>query len=115
MGKAAVTTHHRSNAPRCSPRAHFLRSRILQQSTVSPRRVVSPMFHRSVRATSLLAFGSLLVTACGGGSPVSNASPRISEVPLQYTPGGSEFSLDLADFVTDREGSALTYAVTAGA
>ncbi|HEX6813999.1 MAG TPA: hypothetical protein VF384_20415 [Planctomycetota bacterium] len=72
------------------------------------------MFNPHVRATSLLAFVSLLATACGGGSAVSNASPRISAVPLQYTAGGSVFSLDLANYVTDRESSALTYAVTSG-
>ena len=64
-----------------------------------------------VRVTSLLAF-ALLATSCGGGSSVSNAAPRISAVPQQYTPGGSVFALDLDDFVTDREGSTLTYTVT---
>ena len=63
------------------------------------------------RATSLVAC-ALLAASCGGGSNVTNAAPRISEVPLQYTPGGNVFALDLEDFVTDREGSTLTYAVT---
>jgi hypothetical protein len=68
------------------------------------------MVHHA-RVTSLLAL-ALLATSCGQGSNVSNAAPRISEVPQQYTPGGSVFALDLDDFVTDREGSTLTYAVT---
>ncbi|MBX3464647.1 MAG: hypothetical protein KF830_15870 [Planctomycetes bacterium] len=68
---------------------------------------------RSNRSHSILALVALLATACGGGSSVSNASPRIDDVPLQVTTGGS-FSLDLGDFVRDREGASLTYAVTAG-
>lgn len=68
------------------------------------------MVHHA-RVTSLLAF-ALLATSCGGGSSVTNAAPRISAVPQQYTLGGSVFALDLDDFVTDREGSTLTYAVT---
>lgn len=56
----------------------------------------------------------LCVAACGGGSNVSNASPRITEVPQQATLGGSTFSIDLADYVTDREGASLTYSVQSG-
>jgi len=68
------------------------------------------MVHHA-RVTSLLTV-ALLATSCGGGSSVSNAAPRISPVPQQYTPGGSVFALDLGGYVTDREGSTLTYAVT---
>src|SRR5262245_26431116 len=68
------------------------------------------MVHHA-RVSSLLAL-ALLATSCGQGSNVSNAAPRISAVPQQYTPGGSAFALDLDAFVTDREGSPLTYAVT---
>jgi hypothetical protein len=68
---------------------------------------------RTTCSTRLVALAGLLAAACGGGSNVSNASPRISEVPQQSTTGGV-FTLDLADYVSDREGSALTYTVTAG-
>jgi hypothetical protein len=59
----------------------------------------------------LLAVG-LLLAACG--SNANNASPRISEVPQQSTTGTAAFSLDLGDYVTDREGAALTFAVSDG-
>ena len=72
------------------------------------------MVHRSTSTTFLVATAALSVTACGGGSNVSNASPRLSEVPVQSTAGGTAFSLDLGDYVTDREGATLTYAVTSG-
>ena len=71
------------------------------------------MAHRPTLHTLALA-AAALATACGGGSNVSNASPRVGEVPLQSTTGDSAFSLDLANYVTDREGSTLTYAVTSG-
>ena len=71
------------------------------------------MDHRSKLTTHLLATVALLAAACGG-SNVSNASPRIDSVPLQATTGASAFSLDLAGYVSDREGAALTYAVTSG-
>lgn len=64
-----------------------------------------------VRVPSLLAI-ALLAASCGQGGNVSNAAPRISAVPQQYAPGGSVFALDLDGYVTDREGSTLTYAVT---
>ncbi len=62
----------------------------------------------------LFAGVALTVAACGGGSNVSNASPRLAEVPQQSTSGAAAFSLDLGDYVTDREGSALTYDVASG-
>jgi hypothetical protein len=62
----------------------------------------------------LLVAVAVSVAACGGGSNVSDASPRITSVPQQSTTGDNAFSLDLATYVTDREGSALTYAVTGG-
>ncbi|MBL9078198.1 MAG: hypothetical protein JNL08_11880 [Planctomycetes bacterium] len=68
---------------------------------------------RTNRSTRLCALAGLLAAACGGGSNVSNASPRIDEVPLQSTTGGT-FTLDLGDFVSDREGAPLTYAVATG-
>lgn len=66
-----------------------------------------------VRATLAVA-GTLLATACGGGSNVSNASPRIQEVPQQSTLGGSAFTIDLSGYVSDREGATLTYSVVSG-
>lgn len=71
------------------------------------------MVPRSNCSTRLVALFGLLAAACGGGSNVSNASPRITEVPLQSITGGT-FSLDVGDFVSDREGGPLTYAVTSG-
>jgi len=72
------------------------------------------MTHRNLNTFSLLIPGFLLVAACGSGGAVSNASPRINEVPAQSTTGGSTFNLDLSTYVTDREGAPLTYAVTSG-
>jgi hypothetical protein len=62
----------------------------------------------------LLATAALAAAACGGGSNVSNASPRITSVPQQVTTGNAAFTLDLGDFVSDREAATLTYAVTSG-
>ncbi len=72
------------------------------------------MVIRHSLSTSLLAVTALLAASCGGGSNVTNASPRISEVPQQSTTGGSVFTLDLASYVADRETGALTFAVTSG-
>ncbi|MGK0153823.1 MAG: hypothetical protein ACI9SE_000771 [Neolewinella sp.] len=72
------------------------------------------MIHSSKICTSLLAATALLATSCGSGGSVSNASPRITEVPQQATLGGTAFTIDLGDYVSDREGVALTYAVTSG-
>ncbi|MBL8754701.1 MAG: hypothetical protein JNK15_15460 [Planctomycetes bacterium] len=66
------------------------------------------------RTNLLLAGLALSVAACGGGSSVSNASPRVSEVPQQSTTGAATFTFDLDDYVSDREGAAMTYAVTSG-
>jgi len=55
----------------------------------------------------------LLSTGCGKGD--GNASPRVSNVPLQLTAGGGDvFTLDLSSFVRDPEGGALSYAVVSG-
>lgn len=72
------------------------------------------MAHRPTPTTLLLATAALLVTACGGGSKLTNASPRLTEIPLQSTAGGTMFTLDLDDFVTDREGGTLSFTVTSG-
>lgn len=68
---------------------------------------------RPTRSTCLVALTGLFAAACGGGSNVSNASPRIQEVPLQSSTSGA-FTLDLGGFVTDREGATLTYSVESG-
>lgn len=72
------------------------------------------MVHRPTPSQLSLAAVSLFVAACGGGSNVSNASPRVDAVPQQSTTGASAFSLDLAAWVSDREGQSLTYAVESG-
>ncbi|MCA8952510.1 MAG: hypothetical protein KDE27_23565, partial [Planctomycetes bacterium] len=77
------------------------------------------MVQSSHSRTAALALTSaaaiaLVATACSRGSNVSNAAPRISSVPAQSTLGGTAFSLDLGDYVTDREGATLTFAVTSG-
>ncbi|MFT4515043.1 MAG: Tol biopolymer transport system component [Planctomycetota bacterium] len=72
------------------------------------------MIHSSKICISLLAATALLTTSCGSGGSVSNASPRITEVPQQATLGGAAFTIDLSTYVSDREGASLTYAVTAG-
>ncbi len=56
---------------------------------------------------------ALSLAACGGGGSTSNASPRITTIPAQTTTGGT-FTLDVADYVSDREGASVTYAVTSG-
>ena len=61
------------------------------------------MVHRSSHPSPLLAAVALAAVACGGGSNVSNSSPRIDDVPLQSTTGDSAFTLDLANYVADRE------------
>ena len=72
------------------------------------------MVHRSsFRLASVTALG-VLAAACGGNAAVSNSSPRLSEVPQQAVAGGTEFTIDLADYTTDREGNALVYTVTSG-
>src|SRR5262245_37441365 len=72
-----------------------------------------PMAHRSTLPLVSLTF-TFLAAACGGGSSVSNAAPRFTEVPLQSTAGGTLFTIDLANYIADREGATLTYAVTSG-
>lgn len=70
--------------------------------------------HRSTLPTALCCAAGLLAAACGGGAKVSNASPRLGEVPQQATTGGTTFTLDLSSYVTDREGATLTYSVNSG-
>ncbi len=69
------------------------------------------MFHRS---TCLLAAALVALASCSGGGSSNNAAPRLSSIPLQSVTGGSQLSLDLATYVTDREGASLTYTVTSG-
>lgn len=72
------------------------------------------MAHRSTTRVSFLAPLGCLLAACTGGHTVTNAAPRLSEVPAQSTLGDTVFTLDLADYVTDREGATLTYSVAGG-
>lgn len=66
--------------------------------------------HRRVLFLSLALAGA----ACSNGGNVSNASPRISTIPMQSTAGGTTFTLDLSTYVSDRETASPTYAVTDG-
>lgn len=70
------------------------------------------MAHRSHQSI-LLGATALAVVACSG-STSRNAAPRLAEVPQQQVQGGQTFTLDLGDYVTDREGASLTYSVTSG-
>lgn len=72
------------------------------------------MVHRSLLRRSALVFTSVLAAACGGGGGVGNGTPRVTTVPQQVTTGGTQVSLDLSTYVTDRESDALTYSVVAG-
>lgn len=71
------------------------------------------MVHRSstLGRFRLLAAASVLFCACGSGG-VGNGTPRVTAIPLQITTGGTALSLDVASYVTDREGETVTYAVT---
>lgn len=62
----------------------------------------------------LLAATALVATSCSDGRSVTNASPRIVDIPQQATVGGSTFQIDLSDYVSDRESPTLTYTVLAG-
>ena len=72
------------------------------------------MINSSNIRISLLAATVLAATSCSDGRSVTNASPRITDIPQQATVGGSTFSIDLSDYVSDRESTVLTYTVVAG-
>jgi len=73
------------------------------------------MVHFStVRRAGFLMALAVLATGCSGGSSTGDASPRISAIPQQLTAGGTALSLDVGEYVVDRENSALTYAVVTG-
>lgn len=71
------------------------------------------MVHRMIRSALLLSLG-MHFAACSSGNDVTNASPRITDIPQQTTTGGTTFTLDLSTYVADREGGTLTYGVTSG-
>lgn len=71
------------------------------------------MVPRSKLSTLMLAAVATTIAACGSGSG-NNAAPRVTSVPLQSTTGDSAFSLDLGDYVADREAATLTYSVASG-
>ncbi len=50
--------------------------------------------------------------ACDSG--VGNGRPYASTIPAQTTAGGTMFLLDLSNYVTDPEGSTITYSVLSG-
>ncbi|MCA8943941.1 MAG: hypothetical protein KDB80_15360 [Planctomycetes bacterium] len=69
--------------------------------------------HSRAFQVGLAALGGLALASCGGGSGA--AAPRVTTIPKQSTTGqGATFNVDLASFVTDREGDALTYTVASG-
>lgn len=72
------------------------------------------MVSRPTPSSLLFLAVAASLAGCGGGSNVSNASPRVSEIPQQSTTGASAFTLQLGDYLTDREGATLTYSVTSG-
>ena len=72
------------------------------------------MNYRKQLWSALALAGAIVTTSCSNGGAVSNASPRITSVPVQNTTGGSTFNLDLATYVTDREGAPLAYSVVSG-
>jgi WD40 repeat protein len=68
-------------------------------------------------ATTLIAGAGLVLLGACNQAGVQNAAPRLaSSIPEQTASGGVAFTLDLDDFVADREtaNSALTYTVVAG-
>lgn len=71
------------------------------------------MFQRTKSVHASLPLLAVLA-ACSSGGDTSNAAPRYSTIPEQSTGGGTTFTLDVGDYVTDREGASLTYAVTSG-
>ncbi|MFN3244012.1 MAG: hypothetical protein ACE37K_21075 [Planctomycetota bacterium] len=64
--------------------------------------------------SALVLIGAIFASSCSNGGAVSNASPRVSEVPTQNTTGGTAFALDLSTYVSDREGATLAYSVVSG-
>lgn len=68
---------------------------------------------RSCAPAAALFVLALSLAGCGTGGS-DDAAPRIGTIPVQVGSGGQMFSLDLSDYVTDREGQALTYAVVSG-
>ncbi len=62
--------------------------------------------HRSFVLATLAA-----LAGCSGSSQ-SNTAPRLSTVPNQSISSGATLTLDLQNFVTNKEGDALTWTVT---
>ncbi|MEZ6037842.1 MAG: hypothetical protein R3F29_10205 [Planctomycetota bacterium] len=72
------------------------------------------MAHRSTTRVPFLTVLGCLLAACSDGSTIENAPPRLSAVPAQTAAGAAVFTLDLSDYVSDREGATLTYTVDDG-
>ncbi len=68
--------------------------------------------HQGLGFVALAGAVALMCTSCGSG--VGNAGPRVGAIPSQQVNGGETLSLDLADYVSDRENDPLTYAVVSG-
>jgi hypothetical protein len=81
-------------------------------STVMAHISSSVRGHRRFGAAILLGGLLGLGVACSSGE--SNGRPRVASIPMQVTTGGSTFSLDVSDYVTEREGETVTYSVTSG-
>ncbi|MCR9244833.1 MAG: PKD domain-containing protein [bacterium] len=71
-------------------------------------------FRSAGLALAAAAAVALVAAGCSRDGSVSNAAPRITAVPAQSTAGGSPFSIDLDDYVSDREAGTLTYTVASG-
>jgi hypothetical protein len=52
------------------------------------------------------------LSSCDSG--IGNGRPNLTAIPAQTATGGTTFTLDLANYVTDPEGSTIVYAVTSG-
>ncbi len=70
--------------------------------------------HPRATQLSLAALGLAALAGCSGGGNGTTA-PRISTIPLQANDGqGSVFTLDLKEYVKDRENGPFTYSVVSG-
>lgn len=68
--------------------------------------------HRSLRFSFAPAFAALVLAGCG--SKGMDSAPRLSLVPDQSVGAGGALNLDLASYVSDKEGDPITWSVTSG-
>jgi hypothetical protein len=63
-------------------------------------------------STAAFVLAAALLAGCNGGG--LNSQPRITTVPTQTVTSGATVTVDISDFVTDKEGAALSYSVVSG-